>query len=264
MIAKSTVMAAALLTMAACAAQDGPAQNGAKPKPEDTEVWSPVPPRVVPPAANRPPSDAIVLFDGHDASQWESNVRPGQPAGWTIADGVLTVKKGSGNIRTRRSFTDYQLHLEWRVPANLPGTGQGKGNSGLFLASTGPGDAGYELQILDCADNKTYVNGQAASLYKQAIPLANACAGAGEWNTYDVIWTAPRFAAGGAVEAPAYVTVLHNGVVVQNHVALQGETLYIGKPFYRQHGASPIKLQDHGNPVGFRNIWLRPLGPAAE
>jgi len=259
MIAKTTLMAAAMLAMAACAAQDD-----GKAKPEDTEVWSPLPPRVAPAAASKAPSDAVVLFDGRNLDEWESNLRPGEPAGWTVADGVLTVRAGAGNIQTRRRFTDYQLHLEWREPAGIGGTGQGKGNSGLFLASTGPKDDGYELQILDCADNQTYVNGQAASIYKQHIPLANACAAAGEWQTYDVIWTAPRFTSAGTLEAPAYVTVLHNGVLVQNHVALQGETRYIGKPFYRQHGAASIKLQDHGNPVGFRNIWIRQLGKVAE
>jgi hypothetical protein len=168
------------------------------------------------------------------------------------------VRPGSGNIQTRRLFGDYQLHLEWRVPATVSGSGQARGNSGLFLASTGI-DSGYEIQILDCANNSTYANGQAASIYKQHIPLVNACAAAGEWQTYDVIWTAPRFAADGSLISPAYVTALHNGVLVQNHVALQGESVYAGKPSYRRHGATPIKLQDHGDPVSFRNIWVRPL-----
>lgn len=263
MIAKILLAAAGILTMTACAAQDTQ-----KAKPEDTEVWSPAPARVVPPsvnganAANAAPSDAISLFDGKDLSEWEPNATPGQPAGWTVENGVLTVRPGSGNIQTRKRFTDYQLHLEWRVPADMAGTGQGKGNSGLFLASTGPGDAGYELQILECANNSTYVNGQAASVYKQYAPLVNACAAAGEWQTYDVIWTAPRFAPDGTLTTPAYVTALHNGVLVQNHVALQGETVYIGKPFYRSHGPAPIKLQDHHNRVSFRHIWVRPLDHA--
>lgn len=234
------------------------AQNTAQPDPKDTEVWSPEPRRVAPASLTGAPSDAIVLFDGKDLREWASATSPGQPAGWTVADGVLSVRGGSGDIQTRRLFTDYQLHLEWRVPATLGGTGQARGNSGLFLASTGDG-RGYELQILDCADNKTYVNGQTASIYKQTPPLVNACAAPGEWQRYDVIWTAPRFSPDGTLVSPAYLTALHNGVLVQNHVALQGETVYTGKPFYRAHGPAPIKLQDHGDAVAFRNIWVREL-----
>jgi len=233
-------------------------QQQQQPDPKDTEVWAPEPVRVVPAFSTTAPSDAVVLFDGKDLREWVAAAAPDKPAGWTVANNVLTVHGGSGDIQTRRLFGDYQLHLEWRVPTTLGGTGQARGNSGLFLASTGAG-RGYELQILDCAGNTTYVNGQAASLYKQTAPLANACAAAGEWQTYDVIWTAPRFGADGALLAPAYVTALHNGVLVQNHVALQGETVYAGKPFYRAHGPAPIKLQDHGDAVSFRNIWVRPL-----
>ncbi|WP_292041118.1 3-keto-disaccharide hydrolase [Massilia sp. UBA6681] len=199
-----------------------------------------------------------MLFDGKDLREWVSAAAPDQPAGWTVAGGSFTVHGGSGDIQTRRLFTDYQIHLEWRVPTTLSGTGQARGNSGLFLASTGKG-SGYEIQILDCADNKTYANGQAASMYKQHIPLVNACAAPGEWQRYDVIWTAPRFGADGKLLSPAYVTALHNGVLVQNHVALQGETVYVGKPTYRKHGPAPILLQDHGDAVSFRNIWVRPL-----
>jgi len=229
----------------------------ARPDPKDTEAWTPAPARIVPGSATRAPSDAVVLFDGADAREWVSAAAPARAAGWTVADGTLTVRGGSGDIQTRRSFTDYQIHLEWRVPATLTGSGQARGNSGLFL-STGTGN-GYELQILDCADNQTYVNGQAASIYKQHVTLVNACAAAGEWQTYDVIWTAPRFGADGALVSPAYVTALHNGVLVQNHVALTGESLHAGQPTYRKHGAAPIKLQDHGDAVSFRNIWVRPL-----
>lgn len=233
------------------------AQSARQPDPKDTEVWSPEPKRVVPGATNRAPSDAVVLFDGQDAREWVSASAPGKAANWIVADGMLTVRGGGGDIQTRRAFGDYQIHLEWRTPATLTGSGQARGNSGLFL-STGSG-SGYEIQILDCADNKTYVNGQAASIYKQHVPLANACAAAGEWQTYDVIWTAPRFGADGNLASPAYVTALHNGVLVQNHVALQGESVHAGKPTYRQHGAAPIRLQDHGDAVSFRNIWVRPL-----
>jgi hypothetical protein len=247
---------AAVLAMPAARAQ-APAPSKLDPK--DTEVWQPEPARVKPAAASAAPSDAVVLFDGRDLAQWTSTKTPGAAAGWTVADGAMTVRSGAGNIQTKRLFRDYQLHLEWRVPANVTGSGQGRGNSGLFLASTGPDNDGYELQILDCANNKTYVNGQTASIYKQQIPLANACAEAGQWQSYDVIWTAPRFT-GDKLATPAYVTVLHNGILVQHHVPLQGETLYIGKPFYRSHGAAPIKLQDHGDAVSFRNIWVRTLG----
>jgi len=236
-----------------------PALASAQAKPEDTEVWNPEPRRVTPATPQRAPSDAISLFDGRTLDEWVSAAAPDKPASWTVADGAFIVRPGAGSIQTRRVFTDYQLHLEWRVPADVKGTGQDRGNSGLFLASTGSGDRGYELQILDCANNKTYVNGQAASIYKQHIPLVNACAPAGEWQTYDVIWTAPRFAADGTLAAPAYVTALHNGILVQNHVALRGETMYIGKPAYHAHGAAPIKLQDHGHTVGFRNVWVRAL-----
>jgi hypothetical protein len=208
-----------------------------------------------------PPSDAIVLFDGSNLNEWVS-VRDKSPAGWTVADGVVTVHKPSGNIETKRTFTNYQIHLEWRVPEGTTGTGQARGNSGLFLASTGPGDTGYELQILDSYENKTYVNGQAGSIYKQHVPLVNAMRKPGEWNVYDVTWTAPTFNADGSLKSPAYVTAFHNGVLIQNHVALKGGTVYIGQPSYTAHGPAPIKLQSHGDPsppISFRNIWVREL-----
>ena len=188
--------------------------------------------------------------------------RDKSPAAWDVKDGVLVVSKTHGNIETRKSFKNYQLHLEWRVPTGVTGSGQARGNSGVFLASTGPADAGYELQILDSYKNETYVNGQAASLYKQSPPLVNAMRKPGEWQTYDMIWTAPTFAADGAVTSPAKVTVLHNGVLVQNDAVLTGETLYIGKPYYRPYTSAPIKLQAHGDPsppLSFRNIWVREL-----
>lgn len=235
----------------------------AQTRPEATEVWQPVPPVVASGIApGAAPSDAIVLFDGTSLGAWASADDPSAPARWTVADGVLTVKKGTGNIQTRRSFSDYQLHLEWRIPPNVTGAGQERGNSGVFLASTGPGDSGYELQILDSYENNTYVNGQAGSLYKQFPPLANACRPPGEWQTYDVVWTAPRFHLDGSLQSPARVTVLQNGVLIQNNVELTGQTLFIGKPFYRSHGPAPIKLQAHGDasePISFRNIWARPL-----
>ena len=238
------------------------AQTPAKPGPKDTEVWEPVPPVVTPGATNSaPPSDAIILFDGTNLDQWVS-VKDKSPADWKVADGVITVVKSAGNIETKRSFKNYQLHLEWRIPTDITGTDQARGNSGLFLASTGAGDGGYELQILDSFNNKTYVNGQAASIYKQGIPLANAMRKPGEWQVYDVIWTAPTFNADGTVKTPAYVTAFHNGVLVQNHFELKGETLYIGKPEYKKYDTAPIKLQAHGDPsppISFRNIWVRDL-----
>jgi len=240
------------------------AQEPAKPKPQDTEVWEPVP-KVVTPGATcgAPPSDAIVLFDGKNLDEWVS-AQDHSPAKWLVADGIMTVSKapGVGNIETKRTFKNYQLHIEWKIPENVTGSDQARGNSGVFLASTGPGDAGYELQVLDSYNNKTYVNGQAGSIYKQAIPLANPNRKPGEWQSYDVAWTAPTFNDDGSVKTPAYVTVFFNGVLVQNHFELKGQTLYIGKPFYKKYDAAPIKLQAHGDksePISFRNIWVREL-----
>jgi hypothetical protein len=231
-------------------------------RPEDTEVWTPVPKVVTPgPTSDAPPSDAIVLFDGRNLDQWVAT-KDKSPARWAVANGVLTVDKPTGNIETKRRFTDYQLHLEWRIPEGVTGSGQLRGNSGLFLASTGTGDSGYELQILDSYNNSTYVNGMAGSIYKQYAPLANAMRKPGEWQTYDVIWTAPKFNADGSLKSPAYVTAFQNGVLLQDHVPLKGETRYIGTPEYTAHGASPIKLQAHGDPsppINFRNIWVREL-----
>ena len=228
-----------------------------------TEVWTPVP-KIITPASNgsNAPSDAIVLFDGNNLDEWVSTNNIKANANWKVADGIFTVDKTTGNIQTKRSFTDYQLHIEWRVPANITGEGQARGNSGLFLASTGGGDAGYELQILDSYENKTYVNGQAGSVYKQYAPLVNASRKPGEWQVYDVIWTAPRFNDDGTVKSAARVTLLHNGVLIQNNVELKGETRYIGAPYYKKHGACPIKLQAHGDksePLSFKNIWIREL-----
>jgi hypothetical protein len=240
------------------------AQQPAKPKPEETEVWEPVPKIVTPGAADAaPPSDAIVLFDGKSEDEWVS-AQDKTPARWIVADGILTVSKapGVGNIETKRTFRNYQLHIEFRIPENITGSGQARGNSGVFLASTGPGDDGYELQVLDSYNNKTYVNGQGASIYKQSAPLVNPGRKPGEWQSYDVIWTAPTFNADGTLKTPAYVTALFNGVLVQNHFELKGQTLYIGQPFYKKYDSAPIKLQAHGDksePLSFRNIWVREL-----
>jgi hypothetical protein len=233
-----------------------------KAKPEDTEIYTPVPPVVTPgKSVGDPPSDAIVLFDGKNLDEWVQN-GDGSPAKWDVHDGILTVNKHYGNIETKRKFTNYQLHIEWREPSDLEGEGQARGNSGVFLASIGKGDAGYELQVLDSYKNKTYTNGMAGSLYKQAVPLANPARPDGEWQSYDVIWTAPTFNSDGSVKTPAYATVFFNGVLVENHFELKGPTLYIGKPEYKAHGPSPIKLQAHGDkskPLSFRNIWVREL-----
>src|SRR5690606_15952039 len=224
------------------------AQQGAKPSPKDTEVWEPEPTVVTPGATDAaPPSDAVVLFDGTSLDQWES-VKDKSPAGWKVADGVMTVHKPAGNIQTKRSFLNYQLHIEWRIPTDITGKDQARGNSGLFLASTGSGDGGYELQILDSYENRTYSNGQAGSIYKQAMPLVNASRKPGEWQTYDVAWSAPEFNEDGSLKKAAKVTVLHNGILIHNNIELKGETAYIGPPVYKKHGRTPIKLQDHGDP----------------
>lgn len=256
-------VAAMLLSLAPIAFAQG---SAVEIKPEDSELWAPVPPVVTPgPAVSlAPPSDAIRLFDGTSLDEWVS-VNDGSAAGWDLVDGLMVVDKPTGNIQTKRRFTNYQLHIEWRVPAGTSETGQSRGNSGLFLASTGPGDAGYELQILDSYENETYVNGQAGSVYKQYPPLANAMRPQGEWQSYDVVWTAPLFNADGSLKAPAYLTAFHNGVLIQDNVAILGETVYQGKPSYNAHGPSPIKLQSHGDPsppISFRNIWVRELPPA--
>lgn len=251
--------------VAIAAEQTAPAgQGGApKPRPEDTEFWEPVPPVVTPgTTSSAPPSDAIVLFDGRNLDEW-INSRDKAPAGWTVADGVMTVNKQVGNIETKRAFRNYQLHIEWLIPTHITGDGQARGNSGVFLASTGNGDAGYEIQVLDSFNNKTYVNGQAGSIYKQYIPLANAMRKPGEWQAYDIVWTAPVWNADGSLRSPAYVTAFHNGVLIQNHVELKGETVYIGQPNYqRRYDRAPIKLQSHGDPspvISFRNVWVREL-----
>jgi len=233
--------------------------------PKATERWEPVPRTVSPgTTVGAPPSDAIVLFDGKNLDQWIST-DDRSPARWKVHEGVVTVDKSAGNIETRKQFRSYQLHLEYRIPQDITGEGQARGNSGLFLASTGPGDAGYEIQILDSWKNQTYVNGQAASVYKQSPPLVNACREPGTWQSYDVVWEAPVFEADGKLSSPAFVTVLHNGVLVQNHTRLSGETRFIGTPQYKPYERAAIKLQAHGDasaPISFRNIWVRELQSA--
>ena len=217
-----------------------------------TEVWTPVP-RVVQ-SGEQPkdaPSDAIVLFDGKNLDAW--TYLKADSKGWELKDGVLTVQREAGDLMTKQSFGDVQLHLEFRTPAEVVSEGQGRGNSGIFLQDR------YEIQILDNYQNKTYPNGQAGAVYKQHIPLVNACKGPGEWQMYDIIFNAPHFNKDGVLIRPAYVTVIHNGVLIQNHVEIKGPTVYRGLPKYETHDKAPIRLQDHGNPVSYRNIWLREL-----
>lgn len=231
------------------------APNDGLPPPELTEVWTPVPPVISAPA-NGVPSDAIVLFDGKNLDAWESLKKEtlGQPAPWALEGDAFVVVPKSGDIRTKASFGDIQLHIEWRSPAKVVGESQGRGNSGVFFMGQ------YELQVLDSYDNKTYTNGQAASIYKQHIPLVNASRGPGEWQTYDVVFIAPRFNADGTLRSPARATVFHNGVLVQYNVEIQGATAWRGKPAYKAHAPKlPLSLQDHGNPVAFRNIWVREI-----
>ena len=231
--------------------------------PKLTEVWKPEPVKVKPGKTNSDaPSDAIILFGGKNLDEWVSTKDSTQPAKWTVTKGAITVKKGTGNIQTKRFFTDYQLHIEWKIPANITGSGQARGNSGVFLAATGPGDEGYEIQVLDCYENTTYVNGQTASIYKQTIPLANVCKKPGEWQCYDIVWTAPRFNEDGTLKTAGRITAIQNGVLVQNNTEVKGVTVYIGKPYYKKHGPAPIKLQDHGDPsepISYKNIWIREL-----
>jgi hypothetical protein len=233
------------------------AQEQTPPKlpPQATEFYTPVPPKVTPGANNSaPPSDAIVIFDGSNLNGFVSAKDGSSPAAWTLENGELVVVKGKGDIQSKLAFGDAQYHLEWSAPTEIVGEGQGRGNSGFFLMGI------YEVQILDSYESKTYTNGQAGSIYKQHPPLVNPLRAPGEWNYYDIIFKAPRFDKNGMVTSQATVTILINGVLVQNNVILSGPTQFIGIPNYIAHAEElPIKLQDHGNPVRFRNIWVRPL-----
>lgn len=226
-------------------------QMGFSQAPEDTEDWSRKPEVVVPGKHNDPPGDAIILFDGKDLSKWTTD---SAEAPWKVFGKSMTVVPHTGNIKTKQAFGDVQLHLEWRAPRKIEGDGQDRGNSGVYLMGL------YEVQVLDSYNNETYYNGQAASIYKQYIPLVNACREPGKWQTYDILFTAPRFNADETLATPAYITVIHNGVLVQNHVEIKGPTEYPGKPAYRFHANKlPLMLQDHSNPVSYRNIWIREL-----
>lgn len=221
-----------------------------------TEIWEPVP-KTMPTRHGDVPSDAIVLLSGTDMSAWES--MDGNAAKWKAHDGILSVGAGTGDIRTKQSFCDAQYHVEWQSPHQTTGDdgktleGQQRGNSGIFLQGR------YEVQVLDSHGSKTYPNGQAGSIYKQHIPLVNVTVSPEDWNVYDIIFTAPRFTQAGTLEKTGTVTVIHNGVLIQNHVEIQGATAWIGAPKYEAHECAPLQLQDHGNTVKYRNIWVRGL-----
>lgn len=224
-------------------------------KPEQTEIWEPVPEKVNV-LENGVPSDAIVLFDGSSLNLWQSANGENKPAGWTLnADGSFTVKSGSGHIKTKQKFGSIQLHIEWRNPSQPRADGQARANSGIYLQEL------YEVQVLDSYDNPTYVNGQAASVYKQHIPLVNASKASGEWQSYDIIYHAPEFDKIGNLKKNASLTLLHNGVLVQDHVKIYGTTQYIGLPQNKPHAKASILLQDHNDNSGvsYRNIWVREL-----
>lgn len=224
--------------------------------PEMTEVWDPEV-RIIQPGIrdSDPPSDAIVLFNGTDVNkEWEDS--KGNPTKWLIQDGALVCVKGSGVIKTKRKFSNCQLHVEWKTPSDVQGESQGRGNSGVFMQEL------YEVQVLDSYNNRTYRHGQAGALYKQHAPLVNASRKPGEWQSYDIIYTAPTFGSDSITYMnPPRITVMHNGVLIQNNVSLRGPTVYIGIPeyFVKKHGPGSIVLQDHGNPVAYRNIWIREL-----
>lgn len=247
--------------MVACTPQEEQAQNEAEQQqmqPEDTEWYEPVPPKVTPGENHflEAPSDAIVLFDGSNLDQWAS--ASGGDAGWEIEGNHMTVIPDSGDIQTRESFGSVQLYIEWRSPTNMEHEGQDRGNSGVFLQNR------YEVQVLDAWQNETYVNGMAGSIYKQVAPMVNPAKEPGEWQSYNISYTAPQFNDDGSVESPARITVIWNGVVVQNNYVLKGHTPYIGLPEYTAHGEAPIRLQDHASRVSYRNIWVRRLDEPAD
>ena len=213
----------------------------------------PHPPVVTPGATdNDPPSDAIVLFDGTDLSAWKS-IKGDGDAKWKVENGYMQVVPKTGDILTRQTFGSCQLHIEWATPKDAKGTGQGRSNSGVFLMGK------YEVQVLDNYDNATYADGQAGAVYGQSPPLVNVCRKPGQWQVYDIIFHVPVFD-GDKVVKPATITVLQNGVLVQDHWEIKGTTLWKKQAYYEPHAEKlPLKLQDHGNPMRFRNIWIRPL-----
>lgn len=254
-----TLSALALLAVTSGLAQDDVKKypEPEKMRPGMSEYWTPQPKIVTPGdiATNSAPSDAIVLFDGRNLDAWKSS-QTGGPAEWDVHDGVVTVNKSKGDIQTKDDFDSFQLHLEWLVPENITGSSQVRGNSGVYLQGM------YEVQILDCYNNETYVNGMTGSIYKQKAPTANVMRKPGEWNVYDIIYTSPVFNEDGTYKTHPKVTVIQNGCVIVNDYDIQGTTEYIGFPRVVKHGDGPILLQSHGDPsepISFRNIWLRPL-----
>ena len=223
------------------------------PKPELTEIWSPVPPKVEPgKLLGQPPSDAVILFNGKDLSGWESV--SGGPAEWAVENGELVDQPKAGHIQTKQKFGDVQLHVEWMIPVLPPERkGQDRGNSGVFLQGL------YEVQVLDSYDNPTYVNGEAGAIYKQSAPLVNALKPAPNWQAYDIVYYAPRFYGDGTLAEPARITVFLNGVLVQSNFAIKGPTDYRMLPAYKAHGDAPLMLQAHNNAVRYRNLWIRKL-----
>lgn len=220
--------------------------------PEQTEWYYPEPSKVTPGERfGAPPSDAIILFDGKDLLKWVNS--KGEKPEWTISNGVFSVKPGTGNIFSKEHFGDCQLHIEFRSPDPEKYDGQNRGNSGIMLMSR------YEVQVLDGDNNPTYVNGMVGSIYKQSAPNVNAYTKNGEWQVYDIYWKAPVFGTGGQLELPARITVVLNGILVQNNYVLKGHTPYIGLPEYTAHGRLPLMLQDHGTAVSYRNVWIRNL-----
>jgi hypothetical protein len=239
------VCALLLLVARDLTAQDWPVHSMDRPRPAVVDPGPAGPPAPV-------PADAIVLFDGGDLSAWHKQ-GGGQP-GWRVVDGVLEIVPNAGGIETVRAFGDVQLHVEWASPSPAVGEGQDRGNSGLFFMSF------YEVQIVDSYDNDTYPDGQAASLYGQSPPLVNASRAPGEWQTYDIVFRRPHFGADGKMTEPARVTVFHNGVLVQDDVAMSGRTVHMRRAEYSPHeDALPLAIQDHASPVRFRRIWARPL-----
>jgi hypothetical protein len=267
MRAMKTHLLAALLALplAALAADPAPARPGYTNTPAlPGQPWivhdanRPYPPVVTPgDTCGAPPSDAVVLLDGTSLARWKSS--KGGDANWKLENGYMEAAPKAGNIVSRDEFGDCQLHIEWASPAEVKGESQGRGNSGVFLMGV------YEVQVLDSYNTPTYADGQAASIYGQFPPLVNATRKPGEWQVYDIVFEAPRFAADGKLEKPAYVTVLHNGVVVQHRREILGRGTHKQVATYARHGdKGPISLQDHGNPVRFRNIWVRPLDLTAK
>lgn len=223
-------------------------------EPKMTEDWSKQPPIITAGKRSKPPSDAIVLYrTSKDLNNWLS--RNGEPAKWkTTLCGIRV--DGTGGIVSKQAFGDMQIHVEWRSPrkVNPEAKGQARGNSGIYIMGK------YEVQILDSYENETYYNGQAGSVYKQSAPLINACRKPGKWQSYDIIFHAPKFSDDGSLKSPATLTVFHNGVLIQDHYVVKGETVYGGFPKYSTHPEKlPLLLQNHGNPVQYRNIWLREL-----